>query len=293
MSLTQQNRGMFNELYNRVEGLRAGKPGVGKVFWVNGFSGSDTLWDGFRPTTDVHGDGPLKTIEEALSRCTALEDDYILVLRGGAEDHPIAVNVRRVHIIGITNIGTPQAFPGYLSGAHSCITVNEEHVEIAGLQLLSDDSHPAIELLGTCWGLWVHHCSFGLTAPVQDGILSAVESPVGGLIENNIFGEQIARDGCRLAQATHCVFRNNLFLYNAAGIGLNLGRFAEIFGNRFVARNDQGCAITVGGTNGIVAHNWAAYLKDVDGAAATPYEDTGTNHWSENYVNNVLTVLPA
>jgi len=298
MSLTQEARSMFVELYNRVEGLRAGNPGVGKVFWVDGINGSDTLWNGLRPTV-VDKCGPLATVTEALTRCTALEDDYILVLNGGAHTHPIAVEVDRVHIIGITNPGAPQTVAGWVSGAFSCITVDASHVEIAGFQILSNAGNPGIEILGQAWGLWVHHCMFGGTVTTQDGIYSgAVEGPVGGLIENNVFDLNIGRDGCRLYAPTRTVIRNNNFRC-LAGIGVHIygpGQFGAILDNDFATPDANGAAITIVSAitvDGLAAGNNAGCEKAADYPAGTndPYHDGGTNHWTDNYQNNVIAVI--
>lgn len=261
--------------------------GAGKVFFVNGSTGLDSN-DGDDP------ENPLKTVTKALTKCVADRDDYIMIIKAGTDTHPIVVDVKRVHIIGVTG-PTALVGPGYISGAAAGFRISADDVEIAGLNLFADATHPGIEIAAAeyCWRLWVHHCRFGITLPTQDGIVKAAggvtEGPVGALIEDNIFGQEIGRDGIRVAAPTYTVFRNNLFMYHV-GVGINItgGNFAEIFGNRFVGRNVEGDAITVTGEKGIVAHNWTAY-QTTDGAALnTPYKDDGTNHWADNYINNTL-----
>ncbi|GAH58284.1 unnamed protein product, partial [marine sediment metagenome] len=228
---------LYQNLNEKLEGVKAGKTGVGNTYFVDGQDGLDTN-DG------LTRDAPFKTIAYALTKCVALHDDYILVLRGGGQTHPIAVTVDRVHIIGITNKGTPQTVSGYAAGAHICMTIDAEHVEIAGLTFLADTTHPAIDVLSQCWGLWVHHCSFGEAGIAQHGIAADNEGPVGGLIEHNYFGEAIAENGCHFLGPTRTIIRNNVFrCLSGVGIYLAGGSFGAILDNVFAAPDANGAAI--------------------------------------------------
>lgn len=277
-------RKLYLNLNEKLEGVKAGKTGVGNTYFVDDQDGLDAN-DG------LTRDAPFKTIAYALTKCVALHDDYILVLRGGGQTHPIAVTVDRVHIIGITNKGTPQTVSGYAAGAHICMTIDAEHVEIAGLTFLADTTHPAIDVLSQCWGLWVHHCSFGEAGIAQHGIAADNEGPVGGLIEHNVFGETIAENGCNLLGPTRTIFRNNIFrLPGASKVGIYLygGSFGAILDNVFACPDENGAAIRVTGTGGLVARNKAANgkLATFGAGGNAPFTDAGTNHWSNNWQNN-------
>ncbi len=278
-------KAIYESLYKKLEGVKAGITGVGNTYFVDGQNGLDTN-DGLTK------DKPFKTIAHALTKCVAYHDDHILVLRGGAETHPIAVTVDRVHIIGVTNKGTPQTVGGYAAGAAICMTIDAEHVEIAGLTFLADATHPAIDVLSQCWGLWIHHCSFGEAGIAQHGIAADNEGPVGGLIEHNVFGETIAENGCNLLGPTRTIFRNNIFRC-LSGIGIKLygGSFGAILDNVFATPDENGAAITATGTGGLVARNRAANGKAADYTTNDPFLDGGTNHWADNYQNNTPAVI--
>lgn len=266
--------------------------GAGKVFFVNGFSGSDGY-----PGDDP--EKPLATVTRAHALCVAERGDYILVIRGGADTHPIVIDKARVHLIGVTG-KAPQTYAGW-TAAEGPLQIAANQVEVAGLTFQADATHPGIEFTAFSWGAWIHHCSFGTVMPTQDGILADVdqEGPVGGLIEDCVFGRSIARDGIRLWAPTRAVIRNNIFrITGAGGIGIHIcgpGQFGAILGNVFAGIGGaNGEAIRIDNAltvNGLVAGNRAGNLKGVDYGANVPFLDGGTNHWTDNYQNNTVAAI--
>jgi len=275
-------------------------PGIGRVFYVNGQEGDDAN-NGIDPGT------PFETITEALTHCTvAFENDYIVVLRGGGAEasFPIVIDTARVHIIGVSN-DVAQRTPGYAAGAFPVFRIAADQVEIAGLQLLTDNANPAIEITTPAWGAWIRYCSFGTTVDVQDGIFAGVEGPVAGCIENNWFGHRVIRDGMRLMAPTRTIIRNNIFR-EVAGIGINItaggAEVGAIIGNYFYApialAAGAGWGITINGSGGIIADNRASQTGDATGT--NPYVDTSgagvasrLNGWSNNYWGPGMAIAPA
>lgn len=267
-------------------------PAMGRVFYVNGQTGVDTN-NGIDPGT------PFLTIDKALSLCEGWRNDYIIILRGGgAQDYPITVaaDKQRVHIIGVTNDNV-QRVPGFAAGAHAVFDILADQVEIAGLQLLTDNANPAILFSGLGWGAWIHHCSFGTTVATQDGIRCDAEGLVGGLIEHNYFGHNITRDGCRLNAPTRSVIRNNYFreiVKDGVGIHIVAGgaEVSAIVENYFYGAIAEdlvaGWAITTSGFGAIIANNHA--MQTGDNTGKNPYRDLSVgvigaklNGWGMNY----------
>jgi len=253
---------------------------------VNGQTGDDTN-NGIDPGT------PFETIGHALGECTAWGNDYIIVLRGGgAETYPITIETARVHIIGMSN-DVPQRTPGYAAGANVVFQVAADQIEIAGLQLLTDNANPAIEFTTAAWGAWIRYCSFGTTIATQYGLFAGVEGPVAGCIENNWFGHNLT-DGMRLLAPTRSIIRNNIFR-EITGIGINIqaagSEAGAIINNYFYAALAAalgiGWAITVRGVGGLIMGNHAS--QSIDNAGNNPYRDVqGLNGWSENWSGNAL-----
>jgi len=134
----------------------------GTVFWV------DSGWE--YPGNDDHDgltkDSPLRTITEALSRCTDNMDDVILVKdawQEATETWPILVDKKRVHIIGISG---PQGQkvkmvpPPLGDTAAFDIRAAANTSEIAGFELGGGDTHGCIELANPM-GVWIHDIWFG------------------------------------------------------------------------------------------------------------------------------------
>ena len=277
------------------------RPGAGQVFYVEGFNGVNTN-DGLTPDT------PLLTITEALDRCTANADDYILLIdywTAAGEAWPIVVNKGKVHIVGVHGGGSNwiSVQPGIDTASFSVTALD---AEIANISCHAGANHAGIELAGTAWGVHIRNCWFGVTGGCRDGIedLAPIDMPYL-LIEGCRFGQSCTRDGVRISHnATRGLIGNpytgvgNLF-DRCAGIGVNLsGNTSEIgiFNNVFHRVDDtQGNAITLsaGGSNQMVDGNSAFWGNAA--ANTNPYDDgaaANVNHWGLNYENGVYT-LPA
>ena len=282
--------------------------GIGKVFYVDAAVGSNGN-DGDDPKR------PLLTIQYALSLCVNYRDDYIIVLNtngGASESFPITVTKSRVHIIGLDVLngiyprlsadvyGDTAAF--LLCEATSDATGGEGgYFEIAGFRISGGATHGAIEFptvvpagatlkgRGVIRNNWI-----GRVHAAQDGIrIPAVTDVPELVIEDNVFGAAITRDGIRVEHnSTRTIIRRNLFRVGVIGINVP-GHIASgwILSNRFVCSSVlAGTAITLTNSDGIfVDDNRAQIGKTAMGVI--PYVDGGANHWGVNY-QDIVAVLP-
>lgn len=278
----------------------------GHVFFVNHFTGLNTN-DGITPDT------PFETITYALTQCVAGRDDYIICIDVWDNEpaFPVAVEVPRVHIIGLSNPEMPQpccAING--GGAFSIFDFdNIWDAEIAGFQCVNAGG-AGIALHAVSTALWIHHMGFGETAPIQDGILAVGhnDAPNFSLIENCNFGWQTTRDGIRLPSPTKTVIRRNRFNSLAGGIGIHLGTgigvgiVGDILDNTFFATIGlalaRGWAITIQNGGALITGNRASQTGDATGTNPFFDESTGVlatclNGWVENYVGGALSAGPA
>lgn len=282
------------------------QPGVGNIYYVNGYTGLTTN-DGLSPET------PKLLISEAMDLCNdaAGQNDYIIVLRWPSADPgetwPIAVDVESVHIIGANLFGAstccwiapPLDTAAFLISSHG--------VEIAGFDLGAGAAHACIENSGTVWRAHIHHNDFALQRTAQDGIhtgIGSVDCP-HWLIENNTFGEyfdNITRAGIYCSHnMTRSVIRNNYFRHDTGSICIHLQGLCT--GNIFILDNyfyllDEGGAgeaITTSATaQGLAAGNVAAQGKGA--LAAIPWVDGGAFSWGGNYATAVTAgqmIMPA
>lgn len=301
---------LYNNLYQKLEGVKAGYGSVGNIFFVDGLAGNDAN-TGLVPTA------PFLTITHALTQCVADHDDYIIVLDHWQE--VVAINITRVHIIGVTKNAT-QAFVQMNAAADTAIftvTALSNHCEIAGFSFGGGATHAAIEnQAGTPMQLHIHDCLFGHVFAgntPQDGIDIELNATNIRIERCAFYGNgagtmgTIARDGIRFAGGGDtlggCV-KDNRFL-NIPGIGVNVTtRFDNGFieDNRFqVPDTAIGQAITfAAGAAGqtLVDGNKAAAggdavltnvpFRDLSGAPAA-----SGNDWGQNFSGAAAAALPS
>ncbi len=279
---------------------------LGKTFYVHGLNGSDLNdYDG------LSSDFPFKTITYALAHCTALANDVIVVLyypSAGAvgEVWPININVRGVKLIGgggeelaetVRILRVPAA-----AGNVAPILVAADDVEIAGLWIEAQggSTHGGIEISvsASFAKTHIHHCNFGWQTALQDGIRCPAGFDCPSLnIHDNVFNDNITRDGVRLSQnATRGVIHHNIFRL-VAGVGVHFQAGCTdvwaVHDNVFqVADAAPGEAITcvAGSTRCMIFNNLA--MEGKVAFANIPWVEAGTNHWANNMSNNLL-VNPA
>jgi len=291
-------------------GLTTGFPiGNGRVFWVDGLAGNDGN-SGTRP------DDPFATITFALTQCVADRNDYIFVLDHWQE--VVAINITRVHIIGLSNYLRPNSNHSFVQmnaaadTAIFTVTALSNNCEIAGFSFGGGATHAGIENAGgTPMGLHIHDCVFGHSfagGTPQDGIRISVNA-TNIRIEHCVFlgapgGKgTITRDGIRWlcgGDPLNGDIENNTF--NALpGIGVNFAQVAAATGgivikdNIFACESDkQGAAITMEATTRgfIVTGNKALYGQVTAGMINNPYLDNAIvapfNAWMANYKGNAL-----
>lgn len=292
-------------------------PALGRVFYVQGFTGLNTN-NGIDPGT------PFQTIAYALTQCVADRNDYIVVLDAWQEAMPIDINITRVHIIGM-GVSPNHPFVMLNAAADTAIftvTALANNCEIAGFDLGGGATHAAIENPGgTPMGLYIHDCIFGHSFAgntPQDGIRIDVNA-TNIRIEDCIFlgneaegGGTLTRDSIRWTSGGDPLggsIKGNIFTgipgiaINIVAVAANSGGFI-IVKNKFMAEiadaKAAGWAITLNATvkGSLVGHNMASQTGDDTGN--NPYRDLTTgvlatclNGWVANYAGNALSPGPA
>lgn len=268
--------------------------GMGRVFYVQGFTGSDTN-EGIDPSA------PFATIAYALTQCVADHNDYILVLDAWQEDMPIVVNVSRVHIIGISD-NPGRQFVCLNAAADTAIFQVDapgDMAEIAGFMLGGGASHGGIETVGgSPFGVHIHDNVFG--HPDAGNIpLRAIWTANGlnrWMIRNNwIIGDggnaagTITGNGIDLSggpmQLTQIL--DNIIM--GVDICINLSSFVSgVIARNLLAPNANlaGGGITLAATclGNLIQGNMCNYGDTAMGN--NPYSDgaaAGANHWAGNY----------
>jgi hypothetical protein len=287
-------------------------PAIGRVFYVNHFTGANTN-NGIDPGT------PFNDITYALTQCVDGRNDYIIVEDCWNDEpaFPIVVNKTRVHIIGLGHGAMmPVYYPSITGGGVGAVfqLAGCHFSEIAGFDMLSA-GQACIEMIAPLQAsnMWIHDCTFGMSGPAQDGILALPpannDDPNFGVIERCTFGWQLTRHGIWLSSPTKTTIRYNVFNSLAGGIGINLGTGAagvgivgDIIGNYFFApialALAAGWAITIMNGGAIISGNRASQAGDASGT--NPYRDLSTgfaatclNGWSDNFAGPALVVVPA
>lgn len=286
--------------------------GAGHVFWVDGFNGLDTN-PGTTPTL------PFQTITYALTQCVNDRNDYIMVLDAWQEPAAVAINVTRVHIIGLGNYLRPNSNHPFVmlnaAADHAIFTVSalSNNCEIAGFSLGGGATHAGIENPGgTPMGLHIHDCVFGhqfAGNTPQDGIRVDLNTTNIRIERCTFLGADagskvdglITRDGIRLQCAGDPrggMIKDNRIM-GIPGVGINLNAPFEdgawiIEDNHFympiVDAAPAGWAITLqANVAGCMVNNNHA-KQTGDGTGNNPYRDLSTgvlatckNGWGMNY----------
>jgi len=277
-----------------------GRNNVGKIIHVNGDAslGDDRAGMGFKP------EAPLLTMEAALDLCRNGKHDHILVSDCyDQETFPVLVDKTTVHIIAIgvgflARLSMPWCTLSAGANAVFELTALSHYCEIAGFQMGADGSNPCILVSGGVQGCWIHHNALATQIATQDGILVTGDL-ANGLVEWNLFGKALTRDGMRGGSFSELAIQDNL-LSRYGGIGLNLGGEPyAVLRNKFyrgwgAIGAAAGWAITMVGANCMFDDNHAAESGDVP--TNNPYKDTSTgvpgttkNAWGLNYKGAVST----
>jgi len=274
--------------------------GLGNVFYVDGVNGND-LWDGLTPNT------PFLTITHALTQCVADNDDYIIVLEHWQE--VVAINVTRVHIIGIPS-NPNHSFVQMNAAADTAIfTVSalSNNSEIAGFSFGGGINHAGIEnVAGTPMGLYIHHCQFGhafAQDTPQDGIRIGSNATAIRIERCFFFGDSgkgtLSRDGIRFGAAANSyggAIVNNRF-QGITGISIDIlshGEDLVITGNKFSVpdlANGEAITLAAATVDGVLVDDNAAMNGNAQvGYAQNPYRDLNApnNHWGRNYRGNAV-----
>lgn len=296
---TNLDRAIYSALMERLLGTYLG----GRVFFCDLFNGDDGN-NGLSPDT------PFSTITFALTQCEANRRDYIYVIDGWNEATPIAVNIARVHIIGIGNPSLPFVQMTEDGGDDAIFVLTNDggdEVEIAGFSLGGGNAHGGIECAGgaTTDRVWIHHNTFGsLNAgdtPLYGVHISAAMNARDWLIEHNeflgtaAFGGTMTASGILISNSMQHRIRNNIFKQVVSpAMSLVAATGVEVSANRFSNPADvAGGAITldVNCTLNEILANLAAF-GETAGGLANPYLDgaaADANTWAGNMWHTTFT----
>lgn len=267
-------------------------PGAGNVYYLDGCAGDDAN-DG------LTADTPKLTMTEALSLCTADNDDYVIVLdywQPAGETWPVAVDVSKVHIIGVKSGGYRCWACMSPPGDTAALSIEANDVRIANLYIEAGANHGGIEFSGGVSRMGIYDCWF---ATGKHGVYDA-----SGTIA---FGLEIA--GCYFCQA---LTAQNIYInddpafirihdcvFDACqdvAISIVQGAAGQVYNNLIACGADvqgRGITLAAGVSRYLVTGN-VANFGDTD-MAANPFLDSagaGTNHWANN-MKGITLIQPA
>jgi len=286
-------------------GIIGGFNTPGNVFFVD-FSNGNNAWDGTLPERDgVTTHGPFQTIAYALTQCVDDHDDYIIVVDDWNEPTPIAVNVTRVHIIGLSVNPMSPLVALTATGDTAVFTLHSSGngAEIAGFLFGGGATHGGIEnVASTPMAVYIHDCVFGhaFAANTPAHGINIALNATAMCIERCIFLGNLASalgtitaNGIRWNTAAsnyNALIRKNLFLGCLIGINISArGDALIIKDNEFTCPNAaNGEAITLGLTSlGCLVDGNSAMSGSGPAMGFRPFRDLGANHWGLNRENGV------
>jgi len=268
------------------------KAPIGHEFYVDGIGGNDS-WSG-RVRKE-----PFLKVETAIGHCKDGRHDVIYVIDCfSGETFPITLTKTCVHILAMgvsreARLSMPWCTLSAGAAAVFELTAASHYCEIAGFQMGADGSNPCILVSAGVAGVWIHHNALATQIATQDGILVDGGDLSNGLVEWNLFGKALTRDGIRGGSFSELVIQDNI-LSRYGGIGLNIGGEPyAVLRNKFyrgwaAIGAAAGWAITMAGANCMFEDNQASESADVP--QNNPYKDTSTgvpgttkNAWGVNY----------
>jgi len=163
----------------------------------------------------------------------------------------------------------------------------------------ADADNPCILVSAGVQGCWIHHNALATQIATRDGISVVGGDLANGLVEWNLFGKALTRDGIRGGSFSELIIQDNIFS-RYGGIGLNIGGEPyAVLRNKFykgwaAIGAVAGWAITMVGANCMFEDNKAS--ERGEGPTNCPYKDTSTgstattkNAWGMNYEGGVVT----
>ena len=272
----------------------------GSTFFVDIFAG-DNANAGTDPTI------PFQTLAYALTQCTNDRDDRIIIMDAWNEATPIAINISRVHILGLS-ANPERPYPVWTAtGDTNIFTLSDacNSCEIAYMDFGGGATSAGIGMgVSTPMGVVIHHCTFGNGWAGGDtpayGILCPVAGNATGLAivacqfrgTGGNAGGVITIDGIHMTMGVNLGGRiTNCILMGCPGVAINMA----VNGDSFVIAENiiacdadtQGSAITLSATTlgCLVTGNKAMFGDAAGGMVQNPYLDlaaAGSNHWAAN-----------
>lgn len=204
----------LGDFYNWL-GPRLGVDDVGDVWYVNGDISVSAGGESFSTA--------FKTISEAISR--AGDDDVIFVAPGDYEEgDPIAITQNNLKIFGPGIDNQNVAMILVSDSSNHAMTINANNVEIAGLGFtVNKDTYSAIMVSTTAskYKTHIHHCRFDGYGQGEYAVHTGTtyDSP-DIVVEHCVFRSW--QTAAIYANATRGIYRNNVFLVDAAKIGIEV-----------------------------------------------------------------------
>ena len=301
-----RGRHVFDTLAARKFEGNIGSPYQGNTYYVDS-SGSDG-------NNGRYSSNPLKTINAAIGKCSAENDDYIMVMDSWQEGATIELDKAGIHIIAMGNPYATWAALNVATDLHIfTVQATGAHGEIAGFTLGGGSTKAGI-YLADCISMWIHNNTFG-HGYAQDTPLYGIQAwnagnPANALIEYNVFlgdGDsdgKISSNGIYVVQSasnsfTNSIIRNNLFtgLKGASEEGailLDQCAGVKILDNYFLVTDQaDGDAVNILATSTgcMVLKNHAIMGMLSNAFTFNPYRDLNTNElngWGENYKGNQI-----
>ncbi len=269
----------------------------GSIFYVD---------SGGLDTNNGSYDNPVKTINYAVSLCTASKGDVIQVM-GNSPSSPNDTGTITMDVAGVTLRGLYGrgllSDSGFGSPTENvpCITMASHYLTIENLYLgdhSTGTTGGVVEISNSSFGCTIRNCMFDTQYIPAYGI-TTVNSQNYLLIEDCIFGRNdiagFTTAGIQLPNSLGCIIRRNLFHTTSKGILLSgSASSVSILDNDFVLHADdaKGRAITINALGGLfyVAGNRANYGKT--DMTNNPYLDDGVagNTWGINWVGKTATL---
>jgi hypothetical protein len=286
-----------------LKGVGAEYPGQ-NVFYVDK-DGSDSN-DGRSVQT------PFKTIEKAISSCTASKYDAIVVMQESpssattGESWPVDIDKQGILLTGLYSRGliSDSGFGPGASDATDCIYIAANHCAVENLYLQVSSGGSAKSIITTdaasVYGFTLRNCWLGLQNTATYGFYtSAAADWPYLLIEDCFFGVPNASNATswiKLFNASFSCIRRNVFNPASSYIidaGAQCGNVA-ILDNRFkMASDTDGYAIKLntGSSDCFVDGNHATFGSNSMGNHAFFDAGSDANDWGLNY-EEIDAVLP-
>jgi len=289
---------------------------IGRVYHINT---EGAVYPGNDANVGLEYEHPLATITEALSRCVANRNDYILIhdyWRPTGETWPIVHNKLKAHIIGVAQRGLPY------------LVIHPED-DVDAFQLGSLGQYGSIEYLTIGGGATAAGIEIGASGQVDGFIISEnvfghrwFGTPLNGIRQqaadtrggngvvinrNHFLGDWQGKgaitgnaiDMLVTGALDRCFYQLQIlenWFHGISGVAINLSRDngGEVLDNRFVTpdgANGEAISLLASCLGTMVDGNKSMSGMLAGGYTYNPYRDLAVNtynHWGQNHMGATL-----